>query len=683
MKKGKQLQSPQHFSRMFLFLFFFFCFSILLLFSSGWIESQDGWLYLNVSRSIYYQHDAVALPENDYPVRNVHMNAMLEKDGKWHAPGSLGYSLAMVPAVAVSDALHHIYGSKPPHNFPLESDWTVLLFASFTTSFFTAAIALGVLLYAHELGQTQRQAITTSLLSIFATMLLPLSKNSFAHPLFISGLIFSFYFVKRFAVTRKPLYLFFCAVAYGFVCISYNPTYVLPAAALYLYLLSVLSVKVRVRIIVATILLGIAAVLIKPILLVYIVNFTKFNPKYAFEGIYGLLLSPGKSILLYSPILLLLPVFWWKLRRNLRNEAMAFLCLAAAYVFFFGHLTILGAAGQVTPIWYGGLDWGVRYISVVIPFFMILAMDIVYGLERWQKYLLFGPLLIASLWIQCIAVSVPYILQYRDLPPTIGIGATEFSYYEYASFIPRYSPLITQSSEFMRKIAGFKDTINHGAFQVKFYDGFEVPVKTGVGYMRGFRQEGHISFSQKNSHDIHDIALRFTNVSDNLTATSSAVIAISANGTEISQITAPIYKDVFTTLPLSVDVLHQGENKLNFTVTFGKDLPTQHVQYVTQMLINSTNVNLATLDYPDVSASGPKTTLIPYQYYGNKISDPWAMWYLRARINERTFDFWWIKNLYYWDRPKNFFWALFIADWAVILLSGYGVRKYFKMYKKL
>jgi hypothetical protein len=58
------------------------------------------------------------------------------------------------------------------------------------------------------------------------------------------------------------------------------------------------------------------------------------------------------------------------------------------------------------------------------------------------------------------------------------------------------------------------------------------------------------------------------------------------------------------------------------------------------------------------------------------------MWYLRARINERTFDFWWIKNLYYWDRPKNFFWALFIADWAVILLSGYGVRRYFKMYKK-
>jgi len=180
----------------FIVFFFLFVFTTLCFFSSGTIESQDGWLYLNVSRNIYYKHEAVAAP-NEYPTKNVNMNASQDAKGKWRAPGSLGYSLSMVPAVALSDLVLKHFGAAPPDHFPLQSDWTVLFFASFTNSFMTAIIAVLMLLYAFELGQTKKQAVLTSLFTVFLTLLFPLSKEGFAHPLFIAGLLSSFYLIKR------------------------------------------------------------------------------------------------------------------------------------------------------------------------------------------------------------------------------------------------------------------------------------------------------------------------------------------------------------------------------------------------------------------------------------------------------------------------------------------------------
>jgi hypothetical protein len=94
--------------------------------------------------------------------------------------------------------------------------------------------------------------------------------------------------------------------------------------------------------------------------------------------------------------------------------------------------------------------------------------------------------------------------------------------------------------------------------------------------------------------------------------------------------------------------------------------------------MNDTNVNLASLDYPDVSSMGRETTPIPYQYYGNRDNDNWDLWYLRARINEQTLDFWWVKNMYYWDRPQQFIACLFVIDVALTCGAGWLVYKKYR-----
>jgi hypothetical protein len=670
-QQSKKLSKVPFFSWKFLILFFIFLFSTLAIFSSGTIESQDGWLYLNVSRNLYYHHEPTALPQTDYPFKNVNMNSMLGKDGKWYAPGSFGYSLAMVPAVALSDVLHHVFGSTPPQYFPLESDWTVLLFASFTNSFLIAITGIGILLYALELGQTRRQAVITALLTVFATYLFPLSKHAFAHPLFIASLVFCFYFIKRFANSREKKYLLFSAISFLVLYFSYNIAYLLALPPLYIYFVFALRPTEQKRILLATFITGVLAITLKPTLINLIFEYLKFMPKMMIESMVGFLFSSGKSLFLYSPLLFVLPFFWWKIRRALLPELITFLLLSAVFVYFYSKAFIIGSAGQVTPIWYGGQAWGVRYIGAIIPFLMLLVMECVFGMKRLQQYIIVGSLLLASIWVQLIGVSIPYILQYRDLPSTINVGKTELSYYDYASFIPRYSPLLTMSMEFVRKVKGFRETVDHGDFNVKFYDGFEVPIKTGNGFIRGFLEEGHITLKQEPGKPIQKLDIRFNNIPNVLNASASATVHISVNKTEVLQETLKPGIDTFLTIPLSESSFKDGENKIDMNVSFDSNTPQDYVLYITQMIINDQNVNLASLDYPDVSSSGVKTTPIPYQYFGKKMSDPWRMWYLRARINELTFDFWWIKNLYYWDRPQEFLWALFALNILVIGQSGY------------
>ncbi len=262
-------------------------------------------------------------------------------------------------------------------------------------------------------------------------------------------------------------------------------------------------------------------------------------------------------------------------------------------------------------------------------------------------------------------------MQYRDLPSPIFIGSTEFSYYEYASFIPRYSPIITMSHELLAKIIGFKKTIDHGPYNVRFYDGFDVPLKFGTSPYRGFKEEGHIQFTSLKNHPVSQVTFTFFNVPDSVTASSAATVRIVLNHQPLTQIVIASNAHETVSLTLPDHSLFAGKNNLDLFVSYPSTTPITQAVYIQQMLVNNTNVNLESLDYPDVSSMGSHTSPVPYQWYGGKINDPWKLWYLRARITERTFDFWWIKNLYYWDRPQNLLWFFFIVDASMVLVSGY------------
>lgn len=679
MKQVKQPEKRTPFSWKFLLPFFLCIFTFLSLFSSGNFDSEDGWLYLNVARNIYYKHQIIANPATDYPEHNVNMNSMKGEDGLWRAPGAIGYSFSMVPAVALSDLFHRYYGSTPPRYFPLESDWTVLFFASFTNIFWASLLAVLLLLYAYEIGWSKKEAIVFTLLTIFTTNLFPMAKFSFAQMIYTFFMMLTFFFVRKFALQKRLLWFLAILVSVFCLIFAYNVSYYLAFGPLGLYYLFLHEGKARRNEFLKLAVLGLIVVISKFSLVISIPGFFRSSMKVLFEGVWGFLFSSGKSIFLYSPLFLLLPMFWHKIRKEITPELIGFGSLALFFLIFLGSAWIPNPVGK-TPIWYGGMVWGPRYFAPVIPGLMIITFHILKQLNVWQKRFIVAPLIALAISVQLVGSSVIYLLQYTDIPFSIFIKQEEISVYDYASFIPRYSPMLKQAHVVAALAYRFPGTIYHGPYNVKFYDGFDVPLHVGGNRtFRGFREEAHISFQQVGNDKPKTLSMILENVPDIASSSAQTQLVIHSKQKGISSFALEPHKETTVTLNPQEFSWKENESYLDLYAAYVSTPSAPHVVYIKKMEIDGSSVNLASLDYPELSSINKNFTPIEYQYYGGKVTAPWKFWDLRARINERTFDFWWVKNFYYWDRLRTLLWALLGLDIGVLVIGLWVlVRQYNK-----
>lgn len=148
------------------------------------------------------------------------------------------------------------------------------------------------------------------------------------------------------------------------------------------------------------------------------------------QGIAGLLISPGRGLFLYAPVLLLalpaIPTFY----RRSRPEA----ALAGAVVL--AHLLLYGK----WFMWHGGYAWGPRFMIPALPF-LVMSMAPVIEWTResawWRRA--FYVLAILSGLIQLIGLSVHFELFQNRLLDT---GLPLFAPVTFSD--PRYSPLLGQ-----------------------------------------------------------------------------------------------------------------------------------------------------------------------------------------------------------------------------------------------
>ncbi len=255
------------------------------------------------------------------------------------------------------------------------------------------ALAGGVLcLWGARLYRSLRLGVALALLFGLGTLAWPYSRFFFSEPLFTCCLVLA-------AFTIYQGYPLLAGLALGYALATrLEAVFVLPALLVYAWLCGQ-----RWR---GLFWLGVG--LLPGVMLVFANNWVRFRSLFEqgygdegftgnlFIGLAGFLLSPGKSVFVYVPVLLALPFAVVPFARRFRAEAL-FIALLT--------LTIL-VKSSLWWIWWGGWGWGPRFLVPLMPF-LVLPLGVLLVRQHW-RIIIGAVLLPLSLVVNMLGILVDF-----------------------------------------------------------------------------------------------------------------------------------------------------------------------------------------------------------------------------------------------------------------------------------
>jgi hypothetical protein len=326
----------------------------------------------------------------------------------------IGHSLIALPGLAISGALK-------AHGLHVEAAMYTVLFA------LNGALLLYVIwLYLSPHYEPRRVWIVICSIGL-ATSWWPYTKLDFTEVFVVTIFFLAFFLLRK----EKTLLGFLCA---GFLVLLRSDSIVL-VAILFLWHLIKNPTKKQL-------LLGSTGIL--PWLAIFgIINFfrfgTFFDHGYANEsfsnpllvGLYGILLSPGKSVFLFSPPVFLGFLGWRLFKMRSRDDALLFLTVFAAQLILYSKWWD----------WSGDDSWGVRFMLLGVILMTIPMIEI---LNR--KLVVSTLVLGVALQLPAVLVSgLDYVLlvhTHSVQRQRAGIEGTNAVDLEDIRFNPRYSQIL-------------------------------------------------------------------------------------------------------------------------------------------------------------------------------------------------------------------------------------------------
>lgn len=675
----------------FLFSFFFFTF-----FASGIVDSQDGLQYLAIARRIYYDR-TFEMPDADYPLENIHMSVTKNSEGKRYSPTGLGFTLSLLPAVVVEDIFLRTAGEDPIEAFPLQSDWPVLLVASMTNAFWGALFVSILFLYLKSFNISQNHSAILAFLLTISTNIFPYTKHVFAHMMFLTCMLATFYFIRRYGLYKKRINLFFAGVSFGLLIISYNPFFLLtvPAMGIYHLLLTKRPFYFSwFKELAKDTAVGFTGVL--PFFLLYRwFNSVRFGmgsatgygeggiplptlpPLYViFDGGWNVLFSAGRSIFLFSPLLLLIILFWHKIpRQKLKPELTAF--SIQFFIFYYFVATLMGGVDYL--LWHGDSSWGPRYMLPILPGFLVIIGVLIMHVSRKVKIFVVLPLKLLGIFIQLCGILLPYQIRFQGLQTDTQFNGRNFNVYEYGNIIPRYSPVLTMSKTLVKRMLTMERLYDRGEYDLILKDGFDRPFRpTPDEAWREILPIAELQFTDREKN-IDEIRLLIKNHQQIPESSYSAQLLFSLNEASLSaDAVIPVDTEQWVTVAIPQDQL-KDLNTLriepSYIGTSSARIKKQQIIFLQELQFNEQKQNLFLIDYPYVSPISQSLYDAEYSYYGNMLKDPWEIWHMHSAVYEETFDLWWLRPLHYWDLPKRFFGILFIIQITGLVIPLYILIK--------
>jgi hypothetical protein len=308
---------------------FLACLAFFLCVQEGAITVYDGRTVFEVTRSMIERGQLDVSEE---------FNTLPGPDGRMYSRYGLGMSLLAVIPYLVARPFATVSG---------DADHVLQAAVSTTMAFVAAALVVSLYVLARRIGATVRSAVVVAVGAVAGTYCLPYSKEFFSEPLAALCVVVT---IERLVASRPAL----SGVAFG-AAVLVRPQNLLLAPLVMLVALWQHGVRGAVH----------AAIGAVPgVLATCAYNAARFGSPLAFGyedvgfttpfavGFIGLLLEPRKSVVIFAPIVLLLPFALCRLWGR----------QSAALVLLGGNLLISCATVVTWFAWHGGWSWGPRLL---------------------------------------------------------------------------------------------------------------------------------------------------------------------------------------------------------------------------------------------------------------------------------------------------------------------------------
>jgi len=411
-----------------------FFLSLYLLTAQGSIQTSDG-------MSMYLLTQSIA-ERATVSIESERADILSKGEGeRYYSKYGFGQPLLAVPFYLAGVVVAKV--SVIPKRF------STLFMVSLFNPVISSLVCFVLFLCALEIGLTQRVALFLSCAYGISTTAWHYSQDFMSEPLTTLFLLGAFYFVLK-ALSGSHRYYLYSGCAAGFAFL------VRPASlvAIPCYLIYII-VKKRGEESARKLFKGASFFLsgFIPFLLMYFLyNFLRFGSiveagyGHGFTtplwvGVVGHLFTPGKSIFLYNPILIIAVIGFYDFIKARPHEALL------VGLVFIGHLILYSK----WECWMGGMCWGSRFLLVTFPYLIIASGFLLLRKKRrwWKAFML---LLSLGFIVQIPAVLVnpsryyyTLRLQYKD------------EMMDQLIYTPKNSPILGQWEEVKKVIGNLRD----------------------------------------------------------------------------------------------------------------------------------------------------------------------------------------------------------------------------------
>lgn len=405
--------------------FYIFIFFLIFYFisSSGHFYASDEEVMYFLTKSLATR-GSIAIEEE----RWAGISSAIGREGKVYSISGIGQSLSAIP--------FYLAGTGIALFFPENKERILIFSVSLLNQFITALICVLIYLILRKFKYSSIASFSTVSFYGISTIAWPYSKY------FFNVILTSFFLLLAFSLLcnsyKGPDFKKIILAGFALACsvlVRPETIILLPVFILYIY-----SRKDSHRMRAVWWFSGPVAI---GTLLVLYYNFIRFGnifeigyPQDAtfstpvLTGVYGLLFSSGKSIFLYSPVLILSLALLPEFIRRHKNEGILVILLFLFSLFFYARWFN----------WHGGRCWGPRFLVPSTAFLILPAVQIFdqpLNSKRWPG--IFALILfIAGLLIQLSAVLVNYNSYFDIIEEKVNINLNN------TFFTPAFSPVFWQ-----------------------------------------------------------------------------------------------------------------------------------------------------------------------------------------------------------------------------------------------